>query len=152
MGIRGISSIVAVGFVLILQVSPVMAMGRRIKPEDQAPSLEANQPEVELIRPEELPPAHPITEELKEKKPQDISANLAPDEATKNRQIQTALKNAGYDPGVIDGKMGTKTKKAVKDFQTANGLTVDGRVGPKTWTKLSAYLLQTEEEKGDQSK
>ena len=77
---------------------------------------------------------------MKEKKPQEIAVQLAPDENTKNRQVQTALKNAGYDPGTIDGKLGQKSKKAIKDFQAANGLKADGKVGPKTWSKLSTYL------------
>jgi len=32
------------------------------------------------------------------------------------------------------------TKKAVEDFQKANNLPADGRIGPKTWTALSKYL------------
>lgn len=127
---------------LISVTSFALAMGRKVKQAQQPPSLEVTQPEVELIKPEELPPPSPIDEELKEKKPQEISAQLAPDEATKSRQIQTALKNAGFDPGPIDGKIGPKTKKAIKDFQAANGLTADGKVGPKTWGKLSKYLLR----------
>lgn len=148
---RGIS-VLCVLFFLISICASVMAMGRRVKPAGPPPSLEANQPEVELIKPEELPPAPPISEELKEKKPQEVSVQLAPDEATKNRQIQTALKNAGYDPGTIDGKIGPKTKKAIKDFQAANGLNADGKVGAKTWAKLSAYILEANIEKGGKSR
>ena len=33
------------------------------------------------------------------------------------KMIQTALKNAGYYQGIIDGKMGKKTRSAVKEFQ-----------------------------------
>lgn len=51
-------------------------------------------------------------------------------------QIQQALKAAGYDPGDIDGKLGSKTRKAVRAFQKANGLNPDGKVGPKTWNAL----------------
>lgn len=140
--------IVSACFILVFFVSltnSVFAMGRKIKQAQQPPSLEITQPEVELIKPEELPPPSPIDAELKEKKPQEISVQLAPDEATKNRQIQTALKNAGFDPGSIDGKIGPKTKKAIKDFQAANGLTADSKVGPKTWAKLSKYLLRVQE-------
>ncbi len=54
--------------------------------------------------------------------------------------IQTALKNAGYYTGALDGKIGPMTKNAVKEFQKANNLAVDGRVGPKTWEVLKAYL------------
>ena len=36
----------------------------------------------------------------------------------------------------IDGIFGSGTRNAVKAFQKANGLTVDGICGPKTWVKL----------------
>jgi peptidoglycan hydrolase-like protein with peptidoglycan-binding domain len=55
-------------------------------------------------------------------------------------EIQTALKNANFYTGAIDGKIGPKTKKAVAEFQKANGLAADGRVGPKTWNALNKYL------------
>lgn len=56
------------------------------------------------------------------------------------RGIQLALRAAGYDPGLIDGKLGRRTQKAIRDFQEAQGLSVDGKVGPKTWAKLEPYL------------
>ena len=52
-------------------------------------------------------------------------------------EIQTALKNAGFYAGNIDGKIGPKSKKAIEDFQKANGLKADGKVGPKTWEIMS---------------
>lgn len=57
-----------------------------------------------------------------------------------SKQIQTALKNAGFYEGPIDGKVGKNTKKAIRTFQEANGLTADGVVGNKTWSKLKVYL------------
>lgn len=60
----------------------------------------------------------------------------------RNKDIQKALKNAGFYVGTVDGKIGPKTKKAVMDFQKANGLKVDGKVGPKTWAALEKYLMQ----------
>ncbi|MCM8801338.1 MAG: peptidoglycan-binding protein [Candidatus Omnitrophica bacterium] len=57
-----------------------------------------------------------------------------------NEEIQLALKNAGFYTGAIDGKIGPLTKKAIEEFQKANGLQVDGIVGPKTWAVLSRYL------------
>jgi peptidoglycan hydrolase-like protein with peptidoglycan-binding domain len=56
------------------------------------------------------------------------------------KQIQTALKNAGYYQGAIDGKIGKNTRQAIKEFQKANNLPVDGKVGKKTWVVLKDYL------------
>jgi peptidoglycan hydrolase-like protein with peptidoglycan-binding domain len=56
------------------------------------------------------------------------------------KEIQTALKNAGFDPGSFDGKIGPRTRQAIKDFQKSKGLVPDGVVGPKTWVNLSKYL------------
>ena len=61
-----------------------------------------------------------------------------------NRHIQTALKNAGFYQGNIDGEVGPMTREAIRQFQNNNGLAVDGKVGPKTWALLSKYLEETE--------
>ena len=50
--------------------------------------------------------------------------------------LQTALKMAGFNPGIIDGILGKKTDAAIRAFQTAKGLVVDGKAGPKTITAL----------------
>ena len=55
------------------------------------------------------------------------------------REIQKALKNAGFYQGSVDGKMGPVTRDAVKEFQRVHGLTDDGVIGRKTWAKLKAY-------------
>ena len=57
-----------------------------------------------------------------------------------NKEIQTALKNAGLYSGNVDGKIGPASKRAIETFQKNNGLKVDGKVGPKTWAALEAYL------------
>ena len=49
--------------------------------------------------------------------------------------LQTLLCSVG-DPITVEGKFGSETEKAVKDFQKQYGLTVDGVVGPKTWAAL----------------
>ena len=52
------------------------------------------------------------------------------------RRLQELLNALGYDCGSVDGIFGSKTKAAVLAFQKANGLGVDGIVGPLTWAKL----------------
>jgi peptidoglycan hydrolase-like protein with peptidoglycan-binding domain len=52
------------------------------------------------------------------------------------RELQTALKGLGYDPGPVDGQFGAGTEAAVKAFQKAQGITVDGIVGDITWLNI----------------
>ena len=52
------------------------------------------------------------------------------------KDLQTLLDKHGFPCGEIDGIFGPATDKAVKSFQKANGLTVDGKVGEKTWAAL----------------
>lgn len=48
-------------------------------------------------------------------------------------ELQSWLNSKGYNCGTADGVFGSRTKRAVKAMQKANGLTADGIVGPKTW-------------------
>ncbi|MDI3404284.1 protein kinase domain-containing protein [Streptomyces cavernicola] len=53
-------------------------------------------------------------------------------------QVQCILSKRGYGIGGagVDGQFGEDTRAAVKKFQGAKGLEVDGVVGPNTWTAL----------------
>jgi len=55
------------------------------------------------------------------------------------REIQQALKNAGFYQGAVDDKMGPVTREAIKEFQRVHGLADDGVAGKQTWAKLGAY-------------
>lgn len=53
-------------------------------------------------------------------------------------QVQCMLSKRGYSIGSagVDGEFGKDTESAVKQFQSAKGLEVDGQVGPNTWAAL----------------
>lgn len=56
------------------------------------------------------------------------------------KRVQTALKNAGFYKGAVDGKIGRGTKRAIREFQKSNGLKADGVIGKETSLKLQEYL------------
>lgn len=73
-----------------------------------------------------------------------LSSAMAPDErvlfltapvmdGSDVRRLQQLLRMPANE---IDGRFGRQTESAVRAFQTAQGLNVDGKVGPATWQKL----------------
>ncbi len=52
------------------------------------------------------------------------------------KEMQKALNKLGFSTNGTDGKYGTSTREAVKQFQKANKLTADGVAGSKTLEKL----------------
>ena len=56
-------------------------------------------------------------------------------------QYQYMLQDLGFYPGNVDGRSGPLTESAIRNFQQAQGLSVDGVVGDDTWWALiRAYL------------
>jgi His-Xaa-Ser repeat protein HxsA len=55
-------------------------------------------------------------------------------------RVQAALFSRGYDPGAIDGAMGTKTRVALELFQSRQGLTVTGNMSTETLNALGISL------------
>ncbi|MFH1578285.1 MAG: peptidoglycan-binding domain-containing protein [Candidatus Omnitrophota bacterium] len=54
--------------------------------------------------------------------------------------IQTALRNAGFESGLIDGKLGNRTRNALSQFQGENKLFAHGHIDKPTWVALREYL------------
>lgn len=66
------------------------------------------------------------------------------DSGAEVKTLQTNLITLGYSCGAsgADGDFGAKTEAAVKAFQKANGLTVDGLAGEKTQAKIKELLAK----------
>lgn len=60
------------------------------------------------------------------------------DKGNNVKELQTLLNKAGYKCGTADGIFGNDTDKAVRAFQKAQKLTVDGKAGASTMAKLKA--------------
>ena len=61
------------------------------------------------------------------------------------RTMQVYLNALGYNCGTADGIFGNKTVEAVKAFQSAEGLTVDGIAGQQTLDILAARMAGHDE-------
>jgi|GEM_PF-577422 len=62
--------------------------------------------------------------------------------------LQAKLADLGYYDGEIDGKIGPKSKAAIKKFQKDQGLTPDGIYGPKTESAIEREYKEKEKKKG----
>lgn len=58
------------------------------------------------------------------------------------KQIQSLLTYLGYNPGAVDGADGANTQAAVRRFQAAEGLGVDGIAGEQTQAALKDAVWQ----------
>jgi peptidoglycan hydrolase-like protein with peptidoglycan-binding domain len=57
-------------------------------------------------------------------------------DSEKVKQLQSALAQAGYDPGPIDGKLGSRTREALKKAQKDKGLSATGQIDQETMAAL----------------
>lgn len=142
---------IAAGIVLI---SVGYGMGRRAGAQSSNPQsvlspagappaiqIEPIQPQAELAAITVTPTPAPTAS--KEETASTASPAVPPlEDSARVREVQQALKAAGFDPGPVDGKMGHRTQTAVRDFQRSQGLEPDGKVGPKTWAKLEPHLTK----------
>lgn len=138
-----------------------LAYGCGQKPSDTEESLMTPLPELEsganapqtqsTTAAVEVVPAEQVPVTSAPQVPQAVSvppatAAVASSAATVDRatakKIQTALKQADFYTGAIDGKIGPKTKNAIMEFQRSKSLKADGKVGAKTWAALQPYYDQ----------
>jgi hypothetical protein len=52
------------------------------------------------------------------------------------KQVQKTLRDKGYNPGEVDGKLGPRTRAAIRQYQQSETLPVTGRLDDKTAGKL----------------
>jgi len=57
------------------------------------------------------------------------------------RALQESLEAKGYNPGRIDGILGSRTLAALHEFQTDHGLETSNQVNQTTWTALNGESL-----------
>lgn len=52
-------------------------------------------------------------------------------------ELQTLLRAHGYNPGPLDGVFGSRTRRAVLEYQRVHGMEADGVVSEATWQSLA---------------
>ena len=55
--------------------------------------------------------------------------------------LQDALNTLNYLTGGLDGIFGPVTERSVREYQSKNGLVVDGIVGKNTWNTLMTEVV-----------
>jgi hypothetical protein len=68
------------------------------------------------------------------------SFGVAPDQQVV-REAQIALRNSGFEPGDIDGIMGSRTRAALREFQASRGLRQTGNLDATTQQQLMATYM-----------
>jgi murein L,D-transpeptidase YcbB/YkuD len=116
--------------------------------QDSEALLKANQGQLEGALKKQLEANLLLRQQINEakEKAEAISKKMDDDKSKlsmpSGKDIQMALKKAGFYKGVIDGSIGSETKDAIKKFQEANSLVSDGVVGSRTWSLLVPFLEQ----------
>ena len=72
-----------------------------------------------------------------------VLANTVSGESDLVRQVQKRLIALGYDPGPVNGLMGTKTRAALSAFQKREDLASSGKIDASTKWVLGIVLRQT---------
>lgn len=111
------------------------------------PSIGSNAVEVKTLEPAQVsdaPIEPPVSKGImtKQEPTKEVAPVVMPEELSVE-QIQGYLTIEGFDVGGVDGKMGPKTRRAIREFQKSKGLKADGIVGKNT---ISALLSEPKED------
>lgn len=68
------------------------------------------------------------------------------------KELQKWLNDNGYEAGSVDGIYGRRTAGAVREFQTDNGLTVDGDAGKETISAMTGIAQDSPTSKMQKAK
>jgi peptidoglycan hydrolase-like protein with peptidoglycan-binding domain len=106
---------------------------------------------VEVMTPEQIAQAQSLAREWKPKEAEPAEAPestapyaaATPTRAELIREIQDHLASLGYEPGPIDGQMGSRTRQAIREYQAEQGYPVDGEPSQRL-----LGFLRTDREKG----
>jgi peptidoglycan hydrolase-like protein with peptidoglycan-binding domain len=60
------------------------------------------------------------------------------------RIVQRALENKGFDPGPIDGRVGPRTRQAVRGFQYRYGMKASGEINNQVLFALGKVDMATQ--------
>ncbi|NJL02045.1 MAG: hypothetical protein HC910_16330 [Spirulinaceae cyanobacterium SM2_1_0] len=92
--------------------------------------------------PTDWQPIHPAPQ-LSQADRESVGLLQQGDRGERVEQLQRRLQAAGVYEGPLSGIFGEQTAAAVRRFQAARGLTVDGLVGAATWAALDASATAT---------
>jgi Bacterial protein of unknown function (DUF937)/Putative peptidoglycan binding domain len=108
---------------------------------ESTPTVQEPKPVARTPEPVRQPPRTARQDAVRQSSKETLASSSPTGEPSKAgediRQVQQALKNQGQYPGPIDGIMGPRTRRALRDFQKANGLEQTGTVDEATMQKLA---------------
>jgi peptidoglycan hydrolase-like protein with peptidoglycan-binding domain len=129
-----------------------MAAVRFLAPRHEVPALVAPFPSgaalnaIDPAAAPPLPPQKPVVASATPPAPAATALAAVPRPVDLKRrtiaQAQRDLARLGYPIGTFDGVIGWKTRAAIRAFQTANGLAVDGELTPELAKALRAARRQ----------
>ncbi|MEY3870199.1 MAG: hypothetical protein RLZZ338_4093 [Cyanobacteriota bacterium] len=98
--------------------------------------LNATTPQPENVAPSSTELSETKTPETTVETPSSFETLTKGMTGEKVKTLQSKLDKLGYNPGPQDGIFGNRTRKAVKEFQLAQGLNDDGVVNQTTWSAI----------------